>query len=128
MEKYNINTPAEVFLQDMRKDKTITCQAVIDHCEQFKSSHYTVMDMAQSKLEDSWTVGCLSRFGQSLSPEVRHPIISQITDTMTAFTLYITLAWLTDEEDKLLEEKFKSKLPTAENELEKGIVTRAKWQ
>jgi len=131
MAKYNINTPAETFLRDMRKDKTITCTSVITHCEQFNQSlspNYTVMDIAKGKLESSWAVGCLSRFGKDLATEIRQVIISQIIGEMMAFQTYIAYKWLTDEEDKLLEEKFKGKLPTAEAELAKGIVTRAKWQ
>ena len=49
-----------------------------------------------------------------------------ITDPMMAFQLYLRAGWLKDEEDKLLEAKFKGKLPTAEAELANGIVKRMK--
>lgn len=68
-------------------------------------------------------------FGEEIDPSLRKKIFaSSVKDSMTAFQVYLRCRWLTDEEDKLLEAMFKGKLPTAETELEKGIVTRAKWQ
>jgi len=71
-----------------------------------------------------WT---LLKLGRDAPPELRDILIEKVRDPMIAFTLYLRLEWLTDEEDKLLEEKFKGKLPTAEKELADHIVTRAKY-
>ena len=40
--------------------------------------------------------------------------------------LYLNVAWLTDEEDVLLEAKFKGKKPSLEKDLEDGVIKRAK--
>ena len=78
--------------------------------------------------DPSWGAWLIITYGTDIDIVIRKRFITAIKDPMTAFNIYLTLPWLTDDEDRLLGEKFKGKLPTAEAELEKGIVTRAKWQ
>jgi len=52
--------------------------------------------------------------------------IEDIQDPMIAFNLYVTFKHLTDAEDTLLETKFVGLLPTAEKELDDGVVVREK--
>jgi hypothetical protein len=129
IQTFTATTQAEVFLKAMRADKTITCQDVKDYCEGFSSkvsTGFTIRDIAAGKLEFRWIHGCLARFGQSLSSEVRQLMIKQIDEPMFAFCCYRQFAFWTDTEDRILESIFKGKLPTAEKELADGVVTRAK--
>lgn len=92
---------------------------------------YTLLELAEEfarddKTPQSWAVGYLTIFGQASDIKIRKLMIAKITDSMTAFGLYLDLSWLTIEEDKLLEAKFKGKVPTAEAELAHGIVKRKK--
>ncbi|MDD5068084.1 MAG: hypothetical protein PHN89_00585 [Candidatus Pacebacteria bacterium] len=57
---------------------------------------------------------------------LKHGNIESIADPMEAFQMYASTKDLDDDEDKILISKFKNKLPTAENELKKGIVKRNK--
>ena len=86
----------------------------------------TARDLAENIKDQSWAYWDLHVLGAITDSEVRKILIGKIEDPMIAFNLYLSLPWLTDEEDKLLEEKFKGKLPTAEKELADGIVKRAK--
>jgi len=123
--KIQPNTPAEVVLNELSKHLETSCVADgIAFHEQ--SGAKTAMEMAQNTPNQGWAVWDLTVRGADVDPAIRKVLISKIKDPMMAFQVYLSLAWLTDEEDKLLEEKFKGKLPTAEAELEKGIVTRAK--
>lgn len=78
------------------------------------------------EVDQSWATWYMVRLGQETNLDIRKKFIEKISDLMMAFTLYLRADWLTDEEDKLLEAKFKGKLPTAEAELVKGVVKRKK--
>jgi hypothetical protein len=87
--------------------------------------------MADAALTDpdfnpQWELWYLHYFGEQTEVNCRMKGLRLIKDPVMAFRIYRTYPWLSDEEDKLLEEKFKGKLPTAENELATGIVKRAK--
>jgi hypothetical protein len=82
--------------------------------------------MAQKPMDIPTLCWDLVHFGEETSPELRKVMLATIKDPMMAFRVYLDYSWLIDEEDKLLEEKFKGKLPTAENELATGVVKRAK--
>lgn len=131
MSKYNYDTPYSVFV-NLSKQKTTICTGARAWGKKFLGK--TMAEMRDAKcLEDkdynpSWGIWLLVTFGAEMDGIMRKRLMGSIKDAMAAFGLYLTLPWLTDEEDSLLEEKFKGKLPTAEAELEKGIVTRAKWQ
>jgi len=62
----------------------------------------------------------------SLISKDRTELINKITDAMCAFHAYLMIADLTDAEDTLLETKFVGLLPTAEKELDDGVVVRKK--
>jgi len=53
-------------------------------------------------------------------------LLNKITDPMEAFQLYIKCENITDAEGAILESKFTGLLPTAEKELQDGVVERAK--
>jgi len=130
--KYTVNTSFRVFVNAYSSKQTAPICA---EAQAWNSKHLgeTLGQIADKLGTDptyaiGWGIWLLVKFGAEIDLPLRKKVIDAVKDAMTAFGLYLTLNWLTDEEDKLLEEKFKGKLPTAENELEKGIVTRAKWQ
>jgi len=82
--------------------------------------------VADASFEQGWAAWVLTKMGRVDDATIIKAHIDKITDPMMAFQLYLDLDWLSDEEDKLLEAKFKGKLPTAEAELAQGKVKRKK--
>jgi len=123
--KYKImpDTPASEVNAMLRTSTNLCMDDAISRHQSMEDK--TALDMVNHTLDKDapWT---LLKLGRDAPPELRDILITKVKDPMVAFSLYLRLEWLTDEEDKLLEEKFKGKLPTAEAELKKGIVTRAK--
>ena len=76
--------------------------------------------------KEGWVIGVLEAYGTEMSLEVREILLNRVEHPMSAFMLYIKMADLTDEEDALLESKFKGLMPRAEQELADGIVNRKK--
>lgn len=129
MSKYDENTPFSKLVTDYAlKQTTAVCVAAQDWNKQHLGE--TLGEMAglstRADYDPAWGIWLLQKFGAEIDVAIRKRLIIAIKDLMTAFRVYITYSWLTDEEDKLLEEKFKGKLPTAEAELANGIVKRAK--
>ena len=75
---------------------------------------------------EGWSVWTLMKFGKELCPEIRKIHIDKIETPMMAMDLYLKCDHLTDDEDQLLEGKFRGKLPTAEKELQDKKVIRLK--
>jgi len=127
--KYNPDTPVGTLMKAYKQVNR--CDALSDIWNK-KYEGKTLGEMADGckdkDFNPTWGIWFLHKFGEETDTSLRQKIIAAIKDSMTAFQVYLSYSWLTDEEDKLLEEKFKGKLPTAEGELEKGIVTRAKWK
>ena len=126
--KYKPDTPVSVLLEAYKRINP--CLA--DNPWNDKYAGKTLGEMADgckdADFNPSWGIWYLYHFGEETDVRNRKKVIAAIKDPMMAFVSYLNFTWLTDDEDKLLEEKFKGKLPAAEIELEKGIVTRAKWQ
>lgn len=127
--KYMPDTPASYVIRELRKPLARNCKASTSYIDTVAMAKCkTCMDLALAVPNEHAVVLDLHWHGALTHPDIRRVLIGKIQDPMRAFQAYLTFDWLTDEEDKLLEEKFKGKLPTAEKELESGIVTRAKWQ
>jgi len=126
--KYNANTPAKDFEKMLIRLKA--CGEAMNRLHKDypaqQLSTATLLDICNTFPDQSWTIWVLKVFGQDMSTDLRQVLISKVTDSMMAFRLYLDFPWLTDEEDILLEAKFKGKLPTAEKELADGIVKRSK--
>lgn len=127
--KYNENTPFSKLVADYAlKQTTAVCGAAQNWNKQHLTQ--TLGEMAglstRADYDPAWGIWLLHKFGTEIDIAIRKRLIIAIKDPMTAFQVYLELAWLTTEEDILLEEKFKGKLPTAENELATGVVKRAK--
>jgi hypothetical protein len=129
--KYGSNTPFSTFVNAYPTKENV-CSAA-----QKWNSRYLMKTLGEMANDDdlksvdydpSWGIWLLYKFGEDIDVHIRKKLISAIRDSMQAFSVYLTFVWLSDEEDELLEEKFKGKLPTAEKELVDGVVTRAKWQ
>ena len=120
--KYKSETPADELLERLRR--LSACAEAMEHYNKFGGG--TVNEMVEGTLDQSWAAWYLSVLGKANETKLRKVMISRIKDPMMAFSLYLKLAWLTDEEDKLLEDKFNGKLPTAEKELVDGKVTRTR--
>lgn len=58
---------------------------------------------------------------------IMHGNILMITKPIEAFQVYVEETDLSEEEEALLLSKFKGKLPTAEKELQTGVITRKKY-
>ena len=121
--KYNVDTPALVVLEVLEVTLPSNCEGnpLMFHQE---SGAKTAMDMAVNTPNQGWAVWDLKILGKETHPEVRKVLISKLTDPMLTFRLYLDLDFWTDEEDRLLEAKFKGKLPQAEKELQEGVVQR----
>lgn len=78
-----------------------------------------------TKEMQSHAIGTLRIYYDYFDDEIRKDLIAAVINPMAAFQLYLNLN-LTDEDDNLLEAKFKGKLPQAEKELVEGIVVRVK--
>ncbi len=57
---------------------------------------------------------------------INHGNLESITDPMEAFQMYVSIKDLDEEENAILLSKFQNKLPTAEKELQIGIIKRNK--
>jgi len=123
--KLNLNTVDDYInlLKDIPK-----CAPAVAWLKKYKGQPIDVLLSAttDSDHNSSWTIWALKKIGDKYSQEDRLHEMAKITDAATAFHLYITLPWLTDKDDELLLSKFQGKLPTAEDELAKGIVKRKK--
>jgi hypothetical protein len=129
MALYNENTLFSVLVGAYAsKQPTAICSAAQNWNKQYLGK--TLGEMAglstRADYDPAWGIWLLQKFGAEIDIAIRKRLIIAIKNPMMAFQVYLKFAWLTGEEDKLLEDKFKGKLPTAEAELEKGIVTRAK--
>jgi hypothetical protein len=86
--------------------------------------------LADEKGDPGYASWILKVAGNELDEEIRKGFIAKIKDPMDAMRIHLDCAFLTDEEDKLLETKFikdgKHLLPTVEKELAAGVVVRAK--
>ncbi len=78
------------------------------------------------KANKFWSQWIIKFLGTLVDRDIRITFINAIKDTMLAFETYLECDNLTDEEDSILEIKFKDKLPTAEKELQDGKIKRKK--
>ena len=128
---YNDDTPFRD-LVSAYNDKLSVGNQICKEANQWNKNYLdkTLGEMAEDLFspdyEPSWGMWLLHNFGTELNVSIRKRLINSIKDEMMAFSAYLTFGWLTDEEDLLLEAKFKGQLPPAEGELEQGIVTRTK--
>ena len=125
--KYKPDTPVSVLLNEFSKVERCDTRSFTWNAKFAGKTLAEMADGCQGKeFNPTWGLWFLHKFGEETDVNLRKKIIASIKDDMTAFSAYLTFAWLTNEEDKLLEEKFKGKLPTAEQELKDGIVARSK--
>jgi len=111
--------------------KLKACDEALERYERFEfdTNEAAFTDLRDSReVDQSWAIWMLRVIGSKMSKPLRQMCIAKITDPMQAFSVYLDCEWLTAEEDKLLEEKFKGKLPRAEQELRDGIVRRKKTE
>lgn len=111
--------------------KLNACDEALDRYadESFVVNDDIFSDIQHSKdVDQSWAMWSLTVLGKRLEESLRHRCIDKIRTAMEAFIIYLDCDYLTAEEDKLLEEKFKGKLPRAEQELRDGIVRRKKTE
>jgi hypothetical protein len=125
--KFMPDTPASFVIKELRKPLTGDCKSSTSYIDTVEAAKCkTCMELALAVPNERAAVIDLHWHGALTHPDIRKVLIDKIKGPMIAFSLYVSLDFLTEEEDKLLEEKFKGKLPTAEKELEDGKVTRAK--
>jgi hypothetical protein len=125
-DKFTRKTPIKDILVKIKQ--LSACSEAIAWYERYagETMNEVADNMSDIRFPEGWAVWGLVKMGEAMDSDIRRIYISKIKDPMTAFNLYLGLKWLTDEEDKLLETKFKGKLPTAESELTQSIVTREK--
>lgn len=107
------------------------CQEATDwmNSEFSKNNNITIYDLIEMyvkniSLDQSWAVWALTVIKEDLEKDLRILFLEKIKDPMIAFNLYLKCNFLTKEEVRMLEVKFKGKLPRAEKELEEGIVEK----
>ena len=120
--RWRKNTPASKKLEALKK-----AGACAEALEYLKTSA-TVMDLGVNIPADKpeWAVWDLTVFGKDEEVAIRKVMIAKIKEPMMAFRMYLDLDFLTTDEDKMLEDIFKGKLPRAEKELADGVTARAK--
>jgi hypothetical protein len=79
-----------------------------------------------TKAPQLWSVWIVAKGKGEIDTEVQNGFMEKITDPMTALQLLLQADYLTEKQDKYLEKIYKGKLPTAEKELRKGVITTAK--
>ena len=121
------STPWSEFISDIKR-RTACSEAVVWSeeysdltCEQAMTKYRD-----DKNSEESWGVWCIMFYHDYLEADLIKIVMGKITNEMTAFQMYIEMDNLSDEEDAILEGKFKGKIPTAEDELKNGIITRKK--
>lgn len=125
----DLNTKTSEVIDRLKKQSA--CVEAVDWMEQGTDLSWDeTLDrfLKETGGDQSWAIWYMAKFGKVTVLKIRKKFIAKISDPMMAFQLYLKAKWLTDKEDKLLEAKFKGKLPTAEAELAQGIVKRNKWQ
>lgn len=73
-----------------------------------------------------WIMWTFEKIGKEIDTDIRKIFLTKIFNPMNAMRLYLDYDFWTDEEDTILKEKFKGKLPKAEKELELKEVSRKK--
>jgi len=74
-----------------------------------------------------WVLWFFLQLRKILTPKIRERLLASLGDCpATKFSLFLDVEDLTDKEDRLLMKGFEGRLPTAEAELESGIVQRKK--
>lgn len=109
--------------------KQFACGDALSWCEGY--SDLTVGELyekgiADGTVTDSWVAWTLMVIGEHLSEKLREYLIRKLQEPMLAAHLYMRITWLTDNEDNLLLDKFRGKLPVVEKRLEEGIAKREK--
>jgi len=111
--------------------KRSACKEALEYFESTKFQDMTLGEAMSLYLADndapiSWAMWGLTIYKKQLDEYVRNILIQKIKDPMMAFSLYIRLPDLTDNEDNMLKHKFEGKLPQTEKELRDGVVKRGK--
>lgn len=88
-------------------------------------------DMVKGSFEDpefrpGWIMWFFKRFYSDISPNIRKKLLEHIKDAMQNFKLYTELENIENEDEVIVLNKFKGKLPQAEKELQVGMIKRAK--
>lgn len=124
---FDLNSKVGSFLFSVQRRSG--CSQAINWVKKYEEKTFREMmsDFSTNKtVKQSWVSFSLTLYFNQFDIEIRKLLIKKITDPMKAFLLYLKLKDLTDGEDRLLEEKFKGKLPQAEKELKQRIVKREK--
>jgi hypothetical protein len=124
--KYTDNTPADNIIDVFKR--LHACAESVPWFEKYLGKSFDALcdGFKDPEYDPAWGIWLLKVFGLEVDLKQRLKAIEEIKDPMQALDVYISLEWLTDEEDKLLESKFKGKLPRAERELKDGVVKRLK--
>ena len=123
---YTSETPVKDILEEIKRLSACSEAIAWDSRYTNKTIGELIDGVSDGTHKESWLIWALVKLGGLFDSPTRKRYIDKITDPMIAFNLYCRLDWLTDKEGKLLEAKFKGKLPTAEAELAQGIVKRKK--
>lgn len=83
-------------------------------------------DLSGKTFNNQWIIDFFQRMPGLMAPEVRIALINAIDNEQLAARIYVEQSDLTDEEDTILQSKFKNKLPTVEDGLKDGRIVRKK--
>jgi len=81
--------------------------------------------VADHDIDEAIARGMLRIYDGQLAPEIRARVIEKISDPMSCFRLWMNLMNLTPEENAILKNKFKGKLPEVEKKLAQLEAERA---
>ncbi|HCP60310.1 MAG TPA: hypothetical protein DIT43_01870 [Dehalococcoidia bacterium] len=127
MAEFDENTNFTDFLT--RLERIQGCEQAVDHYQAFRDRpcREAFDDLRDNPLaERSWAAWLMLVFKDKMSQSIRRRAIDKIIDPMTAYHIYVQCDYLTDEEDILLEAKFRGKLPNCEAALDSGAIQRVK--
>ena len=111
--KYKADTPFSVLVDAYPPTSGVCVSAQNWNKKYLKKTLGELADTltTDAKYEPGWGIWLLHKFGIEIDIAVRKKLIIAIKDSMTAFSVYLTFSWLTDEE-----------------ELKDGIVKRQKLE
>lgn len=126
MALYTVDYPVKEFANVL--SRLGACQEGIDslHAQCPDLDNATMQDAFLALPNEGWALWLLKVLGADMSQKLHELLIDKIESPAWAFATYLEVASLSDEDDRLLEAKFKGIMPTAEQELADGVVTRAK--
>lgn len=98
---------------------------ITPECVYFKDITLAIDD-GKTSYSERWAYWTLMDHGDQMTTAMRASFMKRITNPLSACSIYIDCGWLTDDDDILLFDMFKDKMPNAIKKLNDGSLVRSK--